>query len=415
MKKKTITIIVIAAIAGSLAIYMTTRPTKVAYTLPLSQTYVQSVLASGEIGADESVIVISEASGKVSNVNFSQGSQVQSAQEIAKIQSQDLQNTIKEKTAALLAAQSNYKAVVTTNYEIAAQEVKKLTQELEIQKREYQKNLSLFQSGAISETDLQLLKDAISKLQTDIKTSQIKMKSYAPGGSEAQKQSSAVEQARTNLSSSQSDISKYTIKAPFSGVVVQKFVSQGEIVQSGAPIAEIAKSGKRYAEIKVDEKNAVYVKTGQAAYIYPSSNPDKKIKSQVSWISPVVDTESGTILVKIQIPEDSKSDFLLSMTVTSELVTREFPQALVLDATYIASDESSSYVFVKNGDRAERIPVTVEGEGAYVMIKQKPAAPSSGDSSSPASDTLISKDTMILYPEKLSDSDKVATVENGGK
>ena len=103
------------------------------------------------------------------------------------------------------------------------------------------------------------------------------------------------------------------------------------------------------------------------------------------------------------------------MTVTSELVTREFPQALVIDATYIASDESSSYVFVKNGDRAEKIPVTVEGEGAYVMISQKAAAPGSVDASSPASDIIISKDTIILYPEKLSDADKVAIVENGGK
>ena len=69
-----------------------------------------------------------------------------------------------------------------------------------------------------------------------------------------------VAQARTNLESSRRDASKYSIKAPFSGVVVQKFVSEGQIIQSGAAIAEIAKSGKKYAEIKIDEKNAVYVK-----------------------------------------------------------------------------------------------------------------------------------------------------------
>ena len=69
----------------------------------------------------------------------------------------------------------------------------------------------------------------------------------------------------------------------------------------------------------------VYVKPGQPAYVYPSSNPDRKIKSQVSWISPVVDRASGTILVKIEIPESAASDFLLSMTVTAEIVTAEFP------------------------------------------------------------------------------------------
>ncbi|WP_028828681.1 efflux RND transporter periplasmic adaptor subunit [Proteocatella sphenisci] len=414
MKKKIITIIIIAAVAVSAAAYITTRPTKVAYTLPVRQTYVQSVLASGEIAADESVTVISEAAGKVTDVIFSEGGQIQAFQEMAKIESQSLQNTINEKTAALSAAQSNYNAVITTNYDIAAQEVKKLTQELEIQKREYQKNLSLFESGGISQAQLQTFKDTISKLETDLKASEIRMKSYAPGGSEARKQGSAIEQARTNLNSSRSDISKYSIKSPFAGVIVQKFISQGEIIQNGAPIAEIAKSGKKYAEIKVDEKNAVYVKKGQKAYVYPSSNPEKKVESKVSWISPVVDKTSGTILVKIEIPEASKSEFLLSMTVTAELVTKEFPQALVVDATYIMSDDTSSYIFVKNADRAEQIPVIVEGEGAYVMISQKAAAPSSGDTSSPASDTVISQESILLYPEKLKAGDKVATVETGG-
>lgn len=74
------------------------------------------------------------------------------------------------------------------------------------------------------------------------------------------------------MKSSRSDASKYSIKAPFSGVVVQKSVSEGQIIQSGAAIAEIAKSGKKYAEIKIDEKCGIR-KAGSAGICLPVLKP----------------------------------------------------------------------------------------------------------------------------------------------
>ena len=189
MKRKTVIIIAGLALAVSAAAYMATRPEKAAWTTPVRQDYVQSVLASGEIAADESLTVISEAAGKLTKVSFEEGGQIEASNIMAELDSQELQNSINEKTAALSAAQSNYNAVVTTNYQVAVQEVNKLKKELEIQKRDYEKNLALFQAGAISDSELQKLKDAISKLETDLKASEIRMKSYAPGGSEASRQS----------------------------------------------------------------------------------------------------------------------------------------------------------------------------------------------------------------------------------
>lgn len=64
------------------------------------------------------------------------------------------------------------------------QEVNKLKKELDIQKRDYEKPCP-FPGWSHIGFELQKLKDAISKLETDLKASEIRMKSYAPGGSEA--------------------------------------------------------------------------------------------------------------------------------------------------------------------------------------------------------------------------------------
>ena len=126
MKRKTVIIIAGLALAVSAAAYMATRPEKAAWTTPVRQDYVQSVLASGEIAADESLTVISEAAGKLTKVGFEEGGQIEASNIMAELDSQELQNSINEKTAALSAAQSNYNAVVTTNYQVAIQEVNKL-------------------------------------------------------------------------------------------------------------------------------------------------------------------------------------------------------------------------------------------------------------------------------------------------
>ena len=130
MKRKTVIIIAGLALAVSAAAYMATRPEKAAWTTPVRQDYVQSVLASGEIAADESLTVISEAAGKLTKVGFEEGGQIEASNIMAELDSQELQNSINEKTAALSAAQSNYNAVVTTNYQVAVQEVNKFKKEL---------------------------------------------------------------------------------------------------------------------------------------------------------------------------------------------------------------------------------------------------------------------------------------------
>lgn len=399
-KKKIILAVIIASAIG-ITIYLNTRPLEVNYTLPQIKTYDNIVLASGEIVSDEALTLNSQANGEIMYMDVEEGDKVSKNQIIAKLDIKDLQKNIDEKSAEVSLADVNYSATISTSYELAKKDVARLKIELEELNKDYIKKQELFKAGAISSQELEDLENNIDKKKLELESAQIKMQSYAEGGSEAKRQQSQLSKAKTSLQNAQKDSSKYTIKSPVDGMITKKYTSKGEVVQTGAQIVEIAKTNKRYAQIKIDEKYVGDIVLGQKAYVYPSSSPDKKISSKISYISPFVDKETGTILAKIEIPKDKENIFLLSLTTTVEIITQRYENALVVDAQYVVQEDDNSYIFIEENGNAKRIEVKVIGNRREVKIEEK--------------DEFISKDTKILNPKEIKENRKIKLKESQGE
>ncbi|MGB5824067.1 MAG: efflux RND transporter periplasmic adaptor subunit [Proteocatella sp.] len=408
INKKAVYSVIIILIILIGAVFYVQRPKMVSYTVPKIQTYQSTVLASGEINPDELITIKAQVGGEILEMEAQEGESISKNQNILKLDSEKLQKTLSEKAAAVAVAQSNYDATVTTNYNLAKQEAARLEIQSKNLENDYNKKSLLFESGGISQKELEDAKEDVDKNKVDLETARIKIQSYAPGGSEAKKQSSFVYQASTILESSRQDISKYKINSPLAGIIIKKYVSEGEIIEPGSPIIDVAKTSRRYAEIKVDEKNIGYVKKGQEAYVYPSSNPEIKIRSSISYISPFIDKESGTILAKIEIPKASEQAFPISLTVTVELVKESYPESTVIDSNYIIQENDQAYIFIEQKARALKIPVDVTGSGAEVRIEYKQDKTGNADAD-------IKESTRILSPQGLKDGTRVSTKEGGGK
>ena len=399
-KKKIILAVIIASAIG-ITIYLNTRPLEVNYTLPQIKTYDNIVLASGEIVSDEALTLNSQANGEIMYMDVEEGDKVSKNQIIAKLDIKDLQKSIDEKSAEVSLADVNYSATISTSYELAKKDVARLKIELEELNKDYIKKQELFKAGAISSQELEDLEHNIDKKKLELESAQIKMQSYAEGGSEAKRQQSQLSKAKTSLQNAQKDSSKYTIKSPVDGMITKKYTSKGEVVQTGAQIVEIAKTNKRYAQIKIDEKYVGDIILCQKVYVYPSSSPDKKISSKISYISPFVDKETGTILAKIEIPKDKENIFLLSLTTTVEIITQRYENALVVDAQYVVQEDDNSYIFIEENGNAKRIEVKVIGNRREVKIEEK--------------DEFISKDTKILNPKEIKENRKIKLKESQGE
>jgi len=91
------------------------------------------------------------------------------------------------------------------------------------------------------------------------------------------------------------------IRSPLTGVVVERFRSQGEYVED-QPIMKLAQIHPLYVEVIMAVANLGLVKVGMEAVVRPESPVGGLYKAKVIVVDRVVDAASGTFGVRLELP-----------------------------------------------------------------------------------------------------------------
>lgn len=97
------------------------------------------------------------------------------------------------------------------------------------------------------------------------------------------------------------------IKAPIEGVVSQRMVKVGNMVQLNEPLFRITDFEPLLAVIHVPENELLKLKKDQPAIIRVDANKQKLYQGHVLRISPVVDANSGTFKVTVEVKDPEKT------------------------------------------------------------------------------------------------------------
>lgn len=88
------------------------------------------------------------------------------------------------------------------------------------------------------------------------------------------------------------------VKAPFDGLVAQRFTSVGEFVQPGARLFELVALDPIEVEFRVAEVDSSRVQQGQLVDVRVAPFPDEVFKATVTLVSPMIDPATRTLRVK---------------------------------------------------------------------------------------------------------------------
>ena len=88
------------------------------------------------------------------------------------------------------------------------------------------------------------------------------------------------------------------VKAPFAGLIAQRFVSVGEFVQPGTPLFELVALDPIEVEFRVAEVDSSRVRSGQVVDVRVAPFPDEVFQATVTLVSPMIDPASRTLRVK---------------------------------------------------------------------------------------------------------------------
>jgi len=97
------------------------------------------------------------------------------------------------------------------------------------------------------------------------------------------------------------------IRAPFAGVVTEKYARLGQkvIEDRSEPLFKITATEPLLARLYLPEEDLLRVKTGDKVEVVPERFPDARTTGEVQFISPAIDPASGTFQVVIRVRRDA--------------------------------------------------------------------------------------------------------------
>lgn len=137
------------------------------------------------------------------------------------------------------------------------------------------------------------------------------------------------------------------ISSPFSGVVTEKLVREGQYVNVGDPLFSIADLSKIWVELEVFEGDLPYIKVGQDVTIHSRSFPGEPFNGKVKLIYPFLDPKSRTAKLRIEIPNPGlklKPEMYVRATIRTPQST-----ALVIPASAVLDTGTRQVVWVEAG------------------------------------------------------------------
>jgi HlyD family secretion protein len=169
-----------------------------------------------------------------------------------------------------------------------------------------------------------------------------------------------VEQARAALEQAKLRLADAILVAPFPGTVVSVGASAGEFVAAGIPVIVLADLERYYVDARVDETDIGRVQVGQDAAIVLDAFPDNSLGGKVTRIDPLGAVAQGVVSYAVRI-EVRSSDIALrpNMTAIADIVVERKEGVLLVPNRAIRRDSTGRfYVEVVSNGEVQRRSVT---------------------------------------------------------
>ena len=163
----------------------------------------------------------------------------------------------------------------------------------------------------------------------------------------------AARSAVAALSVLQLQIARSIVRAPFSGVVGQRFVSVGDYITPADPLLTLQTVDPQRAVIEVPERHAVRLRLGQTVDFSVAAEPGRTFVARVDFIDPVVQRTNRTIMVKGLAPNPGRV-LKPGMFIEARLATATRANAIVVPEDAVQPLRTANVVWVVDKGKASR-------------------------------------------------------------
>ncbi|MBN1297301.1 efflux RND transporter periplasmic adaptor subunit [bacterium] len=272
-----------------------------------TNTFVESVRLLGETQADKDLIYSAEIAGRLEYLAVDFGDMVQSGQILARIDYEMLKAQADQVRAASDLAKKTYDRLLTLRED------------------------ELVTQQQIDEANAQLI------------------------------------QAQAQLEQTETALKRSEVKSTISGVVAGKFVEAGEYMMPGTPIVRILNHSTIIVIAQVPETRVPDLTVGADVSVTIDALKDT-FTGSLDVVLPQSDPESRTFTVRVKTPNPDRR-IMVGMAATLTIAVKKHDDVIVIPQEVVIEQVDGRYVFIRNGDQARKVKVTLgPSENKSVII-----------------------------------------------
>ena len=95
------------------------------------------------------------------------------------------------------------------------------------------------------------------------------------------------------------------IDSPSAGVVIEKFVDQGDYVTEGSKVYRVADLSKLWVRLDAYEQDLSWLRFGQSVAIQTEALPGEVFEGWIAFIAPILDNKIRTVKVRVNVANDA--------------------------------------------------------------------------------------------------------------
>ncbi|WP_144391636.1 efflux RND transporter periplasmic adaptor subunit [Pleionea sediminis] len=154
-----------------------------------------------------------------------------------------------------------------------------------------------------------------------------------------------------------------TIVAPIDGVVSERMVKVGNMVTLSEPLFRITDFDPLHAVIHVPEQELSKLTKGMPALVGVDARKDEIFNAHVLRISPIVDANSGTFKVTVEV-RDPERKLKPGMFGRVGIVYANHKDTILVDKNALIAEEEKPSVYVVSDNKASKVVVTTGFENS---------------------------------------------------
>ena len=352
----------VAFVIGAWWLFHRAEGPRVEAIAPVRRPLVQTVVTSGRVVQRRQSKLGAMVAGTVAELLVDDGDRVEADALLVRLADDDALASLAEAEASVSESEARLARVQGVGRRMAVQALRLASIEAKQAETEYRRQDKLFETGAVSELDLERARRDRDQTRSRRISASLEVAAAAPEGSDVAVAAAALARAEARLTAAQVAVEHTRIRALSSGVILKRHVERGEVVQPGEALVTFAGDGPLEVRIQPDESNLAFLRLGQRAVISAEAFPDQRVDASISRIAPSVDPIRGTVEVDLAI--ENELDLRPDMTVTVEIEVGRTESALLVPSWLIRDLGSEApWLLVAEVGEARRRDVKLGLEG----------------------------------------------------